>query len=60
MIKLSGKKNKNTRVQMILHHLRPSFFFGWWRGKAEGGVYLRFQLSLRALRMLIAMMALDD
>lgn len=29
-------------------------------GEGEGGVYLRFQLSLRALRMLIAMMALDD
>lgn len=31
------KKQKNTRAQMILHHLRPSFSFGWWRGKAEGG-----------------------
>lgn len=35
-------------------------FFWVVEGEGGRGVYLRFQLSLRALRMLIAMMALDD
>lgn len=54
------KKQKHTCSDDSSPSSSIIFFFGWWRGKAEGGVYLRFQLSLRALRMLIAMMALDD